>query len=45
MIVTVLLAGASAAAAGTSKNEMNRVTDAATVLACRCSTGLMPASN
>ena len=32
MIVTVLLAGASVAAAGTSKDEMKRVTDAARVL-------------
>ena len=32
MIVTVLLAGVSAAAAGTLKNEMQRVTDAARVL-------------
>ena len=32
MIVTVLLAGASVAAAGTSKDEMKRVTDASRVL-------------
>ena len=32
MIVTMLLAGASVAAAGTSKDEMKRVTDAARVL-------------